>query len=73
MAESSLIPETNSSASIDLKKMAEFVGDEFERYERATKDRFEKAQSIYDHWIGVAPKRSYSWQNAVHVPITFEA
>lgn len=65
-------PEYIATAD-DQKKMAQFIADEFERYQKAHADRFEDAAQIYDHWKGAAPKRSYSWQNAVHVPITFEA
>ena len=57
----------------DLKKMAKYIQESFERYERCLNDRFEKGVEIYDHWVGKAPRRSFTWQNAVHVPITFEA
>lgn len=62
-----------ANAEDTAKKMAEYVSGEFERYSQALDDRFESAKKIYEHWIGTPPKRSYSWQNAVHVPITFEA
>lgn len=57
----------------DQKKMAKFVSDEFDRYEKALQQRFEDAAQIYADWKGEAPTRAYAWQNAVHVPITFEA
>ena len=57
----------------DLEKMAKYVVDSFEKWEKHHEDRFKKAVEAYDHWKGVPPQRSYSWQNAVHVPITFEA
>lgn len=53
--------------------MVDWVSKEFERYEKHHEDRYRKAADIYDHWIGKAPTRVYSWQNQIHVPITFEA
>ncbi len=60
-------------SSAELDPMVKFVVEEFERYEQHHQDRFQEAQKIYDNWLGKPPKRDYSWQNAVHVPITFEA
>lgn len=53
--------------------MVEHVTKEFTRYENFHKDRFQEAESIYDLWIGKPPRRVYSHQNAIHVPIMFEA
>ena len=53
--------------------MVEFVVKEFERYEGYHADRFARDEKIYDHWMNKPPARDYSWQNAVHVPLTFEA
>ena len=55
------------------KKIADWVGKEFERYEKAHADRFQAAEEDYDNWIGKPPRRDYDHQNAVHVPLTFEA
>ena len=60
---------------MDVKKdpMVEYTVSEFNRYEEACRDRFEKAEKIIDHWLGKPPKREWDWQNAVHIPMTFEA
>lgn len=55
------------------KKVAKYVGLEFERYEAAWADKFMEAEKDYDNWIGKPPKREYDWQNQIHVPLTFEA
>ena len=52
--------------------MVEHVVSEFVRYEAFHRERFEKMRKIYDHWKNKPPKRDYSWQNAVHVPVTVE-
>ena len=65
--------EGDKASEEDLKKMAKWVKEAFEKYERVHTDRFEKAVQAYEHWTGKAPRRSFTWQNAVHVPITFEA
>lgn len=52
--------------------MVDFVVSEFQRYDLSCKDHFEKCQKIYDHWIGKPPRRDWDWQNAVHIPMTFE-
>ena len=53
--------------------MVKFVVEEFERYEKFHMDRFDEAKAIIDHWDNMPPKRDYTWQNSVHVPITFAA
>lgn len=58
---------TNRNPTVD------FVVSEFNRYEKAHKDRFEECRQIYDYWSNKAPKRFYEWQNAVHIPMTVEA
>ena len=54
-------------------KMTKYVVEQFERYEAFHSERFELAAKIYDQWCNVPEKRAESWQNAVHVPITFAA
>jgi hypothetical protein len=51
--------------------MLKYVVEEYQRFERFHQDRFELAAKIYDQWCNVPEKRGESWQNAVHVPITF--
>jgi len=53
--------------------LVSYIVKEFKRYEIHWRDRFEEAKKIYDFWQNKAPKRSYSWQNAVHIPLTVEA
>ena len=48
-----------------------YVIEEFQRYEQFHSERFEDATKVYDQWMNVPEKRAESWQNAVHVPITF--
>jgi hypothetical protein len=55
------------------KKMVDLVAREFTRYENFHSDRFKEAEEIYDNWLGIPKPRAFEWQNAVHVPITFEA
>jgi hypothetical protein len=57
----------------DKDPMVSFVVEEFQRYELSCRDRFDKARKIIDHWMGKPPAREWDWQNAVHVPMTFEA
>lgn len=54
-----------------LDPMTEFVVKEFERYEKAHKDRFQMAQECVDQWNNVPIRKDWEWMNAVHVPITF--
>jgi hypothetical protein len=53
--------------------IVDFVVKEFMRYEEYHGDRFRTAKQIYDHWKSKPPRRDWDWQNAVHVPMTFEA
>jgi hypothetical protein len=53
--------------------MVEYVVKEFMMYEQCHRERFDRDAVIYDHWCNKPPKRDYSWQNAVHVPVTVEA
>lgn len=53
--------------------MVSFVVGEFERYDNFHRDRFSKAEEIYKMWAVEPPTRSYTWQNRIRVPITFEA
>jgi hypothetical protein len=55
------------------KKLVDFIVDEFGRYEKACKDRFDEAKIIYDYWCNKPSKRYFDWQNAVHVPMMVEA
>ena len=54
------------------EKIVKYVKEQFERYEAFWADVFQKAEKDYDNWIGKAPAREYDWQNAIHVPLTFE-
>lgn len=63
------ITKTTSTTTKD--PMVEFVVKEFERFDRALKDRFKTSREIVDHWNNVPQKKSYDWMNSVHVPITF--
>lgn len=54
------------------KKCIDWIVEEFQRYEKACKDRFDEAKEIYDYWCNKPPKRYYDWQNAVHIPMTLE-
>lgn len=69
MAIDKTVRESASAANID--PMVTFVVGEFERYERAHRDRFKMAAEIIDHWNNKPPQKSYDWMNQVHVPITF--
>jgi hypothetical protein len=53
--------------------MVKFVVDEFQRYEKFHKDRFDTAEKIYDHWLNAPTVRDRTWHNQVAVPMTFEA
>lgn len=61
------------ATTIKKDPIVDYVVTEFTRYEAHWKKKFDEALSIYDHWMNKAPKRQYSWQNAVHVPVTVEA
>lgn len=63
----------SSSGSTGRDTVADFIAKEMERYESAVSDRFETAKQIYEHWLNTPPSRNNSWNNAVHVPLTFEA
>ena len=52
-------------------KQLKYVVEEFERYSRAHHDKFEDAAKIYDQWCNKPDRKGESWQNNVHVPITF--
>jgi hypothetical protein len=60
-----------SSDSSTVDPMVKYVSEEFERYEKFHTERFDKAQKFLDAWNNVPPSRAFSWQNAVHVPMTF--
>lgn len=62
-----------TSKTAEKDKMVDYVVTEFERYERAHSDRFEKARAVYKDWLGEPTVRDETWQNQVHVPVTFEA
>ena len=51
--------------------MVKFVVEEFERYERFHKDRFDDAEKVIDQWNNVVPGKTLEWMNQVHCPITF--
>jgi len=61
-----------SSKKAGIDAQVDYIVKEFERYERAYSDRFEKAKAIYKDWLGEPAPREFSWQNQVHVPLTFE-
>src|SRR3990167_2283133 len=52
-------------------KMLKHVVTEYERYEKFHSQRFQDAVKVSEQWQNVPDKRAESWQNAVHVPITF--
>jgi hypothetical protein len=56
----------------DKDPQLDFVVSEFEKYEAFHRERFENDQKIYDYWSNKPPKRSYSHQNAVNVPLIIE-
>lgn len=60
-------------SSAELDAQVKFVVSEFERYENAIRDRFDKAKKIYDMWIGSPPTRTFDWQNQINVPMMVEA
>jgi hypothetical protein len=62
-----------SSGSISKDEYAEYVSSEMERYEKAHSDRLDEAKKIYDFWLNTPPAKENTWNNAVHVPLTFEA
>ena len=63
--------DSTSNNPSDKDPMVVFVEKEFERFEKAHKDRFEEAKEIIEQWENKPPQKSYDWMNAVHVPITF--
>lgn len=62
-----------SDSTDKTKECVDFVVEEFQRYEKACKDRFDEAKEVYDYWMNKPPKRFFDWQNAVHVPMMVEA
>lgn len=62
---------TNKTSSLKQDKMAKFVVDEFERYEKYHMERFEKASDVIKQWNNAPPSKSFDWMNQVHCPITF--
>lgn len=52
--------------------MVEYIVKEFERYESAHSDRFDIAKEIYSQWLNEPPRKDNSWNNAIHIPMTFE-
>lgn len=66
---------THTTHKADYAKdpMVQYVVEQFARYEKHWKDKFDEAQQIYDYWQNKPPIRDYTWQNAVHVPMTLEA
>ena len=59
-------------AELKRDKMAEFVVDEFQRYESFHSERFQEMEDIYDLWLGVEKTAKQPWMNNVHVPMLFE-
>jgi len=60
-------------ANTELKddKFLKYICQEFERYERFHKQRYEAAAEVYKQWLNEPPGNRETWQNNVHVPITF--
>lgn len=58
----------------EVKKdpQVDYVVTEFQRYENFHKERYEKAKTIIDYWHNKIPKKGYSWQNNVNVPLMVE-
>jgi len=50
----------------------EHVVKEFQRYESFHADRWDLMDEIREQWRNKPPKRDYSWQNQVHVPLIVE-
>lgn len=67
------IRQKDVKSDSEKDSMVNYVVDEFQRYEQAVSDRFEKAKKIYDMWLNKPPTRKQSWQNQVHVPMMIEA
>lgn len=61
----------SESSTTNIDKMTTFVVEEFKRYEKFHKQRFELAAKVIDQWNNVPPAKSYDWMNQVHCPITF--
>lgn len=59
-------------AEIKKDLMADFVTQEFVRYEGFHRKRFERMEDIYDLWIGSKKTAKLKWMNNVHVPMLFE-
>ena len=66
-------PRKDVKTTPDKDPMVDYVVEQFQRYEKHWNDKFAEAQQIYDYWCNKPPIRDYSWQNAVHVPMTLEA
>jgi len=73
MANKNFNQQKDVKVTTDKDPMVDFVVEQFVRYEQHWKDKFDEARQIYDYWTNKAPKRDFSWQNAVHVPMTLEA
>jgi hypothetical protein len=71
MIKKSAQPNVKSESEKD--PMVTFVTAEFQRYEEAIRERFKKAEKIYEMWLGKPPARSYDWQNQINVPMMVEA
>jgi len=52
--------------------MVDHVVTEFLRYESYHSERFQKAEKIIDYWHNKIPKKGYSWQNNINVPLMVE-
>lgn len=62
-----------SSDASAIDPQVKYVVEEFERYEKHHEERFQAALKVMDDWMNKPPSRTYSWQNQVHVPMTFSA
>ena len=65
--------KASSTKTSTKDPMVEFVVEQFLKYENHWRDEFDDAREVYKNWQGVPPPRDFSWQNAVHVPMTLEA
>ena len=52
--------------------MVKYVSAEFVRYRNFHSERFEKAKKIIKYWHNEIPKKGYSWQNNINVPLMVE-
>lgn len=50
----------------------DYVSREFQRYKSFHSERFDKAKKIVDYWHNIIPKKGYSWQNNINVPLMVE-